>query len=804
MMRPSYSDVGWSLRLPGVLFCAVFSAIAWTVTPLPAASPSQPSVRTTVQRTSIDRDADLVRALISQGRFEDAKTVCQIQQRNHSKTSSAHALATARLTAVLMEQQIATGKFDAAAVATACEPVDQLLRSYPDHPRSLFLKESKLSASRTAIQMAVAVAAVNLNDQSNGLSVMSRLTRLTRDTESLMDQIRQTRAQSSEADDSIVAQDLDRLEQDLLVAVVSMSLLQTELFPPDSTDAIAAATATIEAAIAAGEKLPRDSLAANEIQRMEITAKLRSGDPTLAFQQLERLLNQSKTKPTSPLLALQVEILLALDQVSDVAALLRGYEQIGSTGGPASIHMDLAKLLFHLHTNDLSAASVWIIELEERHGVYARRRGEAIAISKLDRVETQDAGLSADSDLSPVALIETRGRELIRSGDFEAGARLLARAARSSMGPDRTFPNAMTAAAAFQKAGLTAEASRVLIEISTHHPDASNAAPVHLQAIVLLTQGTSSIATETIQTHLRQHLQLWPDSESTDTAAKWLIRILDSQGRMLESARVSSVVARARQTPQWIETMEEKWSAVFLNSDSFDEDLRISRQAMEAILPDQSVPKIAVATRSMAAAFFDPRVLDRLPKKSADEFDWVDPILCFRRNHATAVSVEDLKVMDRRVRRRLIRDGQRDRSVRKSVAALLLKWQPAETQPSEESMPTEPAIIQLWMGNVDAAIKWVEDWRRNEGSAADLSQVATLFQSVSAKSANAYSIQLWDRLAAGSQIGSRRWHQAKLAAIRALHQSGEHAEASRRARYILLPTNNLSDQQRGMYQDLVR
>jgi hypothetical protein len=303
---------------------------------------------------------------------------------------------------------------------------------------------------------------------------------------------------------------------------------------------------------------------------------------------------------------------------------------------------------------------------------------------------------------------------------------------------------------------------------------------------------------------LRQHLQLWPDSESTDTAAKWLIRILDSQGRMLESARVSSVVARARQTPQWIETMEEKWSAVFLNSDSFDEDLRISRQAMEAILPDQSVPKIAVATRSMAAAFFDPRVLDRLPKKSADEFDWVDPILCFRRNHATAVSVEDLKVMDRRVRRRLIRDGQRDRSVRKSVAALLLKWQPAETQPSEESMPTEPAIIQLWMGNVDAAIKWVEDWRRNEGSAADLSQVATLFQSVSAKSANAYSIQLWDRLAAGSQIGSRRWHQAKLAAIRALHQSGEHAEASRRARYILLTTNNLSDQQRGMYQDLVR
>lgn len=808
--------VGYRVGLVGVLFCMIAMG---PMVRLPAESPVrgqiqrpvQNPVQNPVQRASGDRDADLIDALLSKGRFEDAKVICRIQQASHQKTSSNHALATARLTAVLMEQQIAMGKFDSAAVAIACEPVDQLLGAYPEHSRRLFLETSKLSASQAAIQMAVAVAAINLNDSSNALAVTARLTRSTRLTESLMEQVRQASADDSNRSDSnrsdsSIASDLVRLEQELLVATVSMSLLQTELFPPESTDAIAAATTAMEAAIAAREKLPSQSLAVQETQRMEIVAMLRSGNLKLAFEHLQRLLEQTETEITPSLTAVRIETLLALDRTQDAMSLLRSHQQNPVSNRAASIDIDLAQLKFYLHTGDMSAASNWMVELEERHGVYARRRAEAIAISKLDRLETNqvDSVSPEKMDASPIALIETRGRQLIRSGDLQAGAKLLARAAQSSASADQSFPIAMTAAAAFQKSGLPREASGVLTDVAIRYPDASQSSSIHLQATVMLTQGPAPANAQAIQSRLEEHLRTWPESETADTAASWLIRILDSQGRSLESAQVATTVARARRTPQWITTMNEKWATIFLNSDSFDQDLQISRQAIKSIAADPIDPSIVAAVRTLAAIGFDPRALDSVPEQSAGEPDWVESILRFRRDSATAVSLESLRSMDPLVRRRLIRDGRRNPGVRRSVASLLQKLEPIRLETDRGSTPLEPAIIQLWLGNVDASIQWVESWRQNQPSVADLIDAATIFQDASSVDANAYAVQLWDRLAAGSKVGSPQWHRAKTAAIQALHQSGENDEAAKRAQYILLTTQDLSAQQRQTYQDLAR
>lgn len=812
MMDRMLPCVGYRVRLVGVLFCMIAMG---RIVRLPAESPVrgqiQRPVQNPVQRASGDRDDDLIDALLSKGRFEDAKVICRIQQASHQKNSSNHALATTRLTAVLMEQQIAMGKFDSAAVAIACEPVDQLLGAYPEHSRRLFLEASKLSASQAAIQMAVAVAAINLNDSSNALAVTARLTRSTRLTESLMERVRQASADDSNRSDSnrsdsSIASDLVRLEQELLVATVSMSLLQTELFPPESTDAIAAATTAMEAAIAAREKLPSQSLAVQETQRMEIVAMLRSGNPKLAFEHLERMLEQTETEITPSLTAVRIETLLALDRTQDAMSLLRSHQQNPVSNRAASIDIDLAQLKFYLHTGDMSAASNWMVELEERHGVYARRRAEAIAISKLDRLETNqlDSVSPEKLDSSPIALIETRGRQLIRSGDLQAGAKLLARAAQSSASADQSFPIAMTAAAAFQKSGLPREASGVLTDVAIRYPDASQSSSIHLQATVMLTQGPAPANTQAIQTRLEEHLRTWPESETVDTAASWLIRILDSQGRSLESAQVATTAARARRTPQWITTMNEKWSAIFLNSDSFDQDLQISRQAIKTIAVDPIEPSIVAAVRTLAAIGFDPRALQSVPEQSADEPDWVESILRFRRDSATAVSLESLRSMDPLVRRRLIRDGQRKPGVRRSVASLLQKLEPIGLEPDRGSTPLEPAIIQLWIGNVDGSIQWVESWRQNQPSVDGLIEAATIFQDASSVDANAYAVQLWDRLAAGSKLGSLQWHRAKTAAIQALHQSGKNDEASKRAHYILLTTQDLSAQQRQTYQDLAR
>jgi hypothetical protein len=751
-------------------------------------SASQVIAQVPVRRQTADRDADLIHALVSEQRFDDASSVCRLKLSQHQKTSDQYALAITRIAKIDIAKQIAAGAFDVAAVASANQSIDQLLSEYPDHQRKLFLEAAKISVRQMAVQMDVAAAAIDNTKESESFPVTARLTRLTRDTDSLIDRV----GQSIPTDDTRL-KDQQRLEQELLVAAVSMALMQTELFAPASPDAIAAATAAIQAAEQAQLKLPPDTQAASEIQRMRITAVLRSGDAELALAELRPLLDRPKQSYSLNLQALQIEILLALGQIKDAGRLLRAYDDLSSNQSVSSLPMDLARLRHFLANDQADAAANWIAKMDQRYGAYARRVAEAIVLSTLapSQLETSAASTS-------VVLIETRGRELIRDGKLGEGGRLLARAADLQTDPKRAFEIGMTAAAALQKAGLFKAGSLTISALAQKHPGFHQAPSLDLQAIVMLTLGSLPARENEIESRLRQHLNTWPESDVSTSARQWLIQLLVGRNSLTDAAIVATSFTPSQINASSVNVMISHWEAAFDGADDDGLPAEIAKEASDAIGKFNSHSLVVAAHRQLAARYFDRSSLHLIPGKEAvdpdDEPAWVEQVLAFRRDGNLDPELRRLNQHVDDVRRRLIKDGRHNPGIRRRIADLVASWS------SEAIQPIDQAIIQLWSGNVDDAIEIIELNLKTGDQKELLVAAATVMGDSGNKIAIDAAISWWDQLAAGSASGSPTWHRGKMASIDLLYRSGRKDEAVKRAGFILLTVANLTSAQKTTYQ----
>ncbi len=81
-----------------------------------------------------------------------------------------------------------------------------------------------------------------------------------------------------------------------------------------------------------------------------------------------------------------------------------------------------------------------------------------------------------------------------------------------------------------------------------------------------------------------------------------------------------------------------------------------------------------------------------------------------------------------------------------------------------------------------------------------MKQAAELLGSLDSSKSRQSAIEFWDQLAAGTAQGSRTWHEAKLAAIGLLRQTGKKEDAQRRANYILLTTPNIDAAWKQQYE----
>ncbi len=747
-----------------------------------------------VQRQTVDRDHDLIADLISVGRFENALQVCNQRIERVDPTSDGAAKWAIRHSQVLAAKQLSDQVFGETEIAAATRPVDQLLASYPKHNRALFLQAQRIRVRGQASLHQVVRASISSGEEL-GITAAKELVRVVTATRSLNRQIAEHRSvlhrdpkQVSGLSITGLDYDLSRLGQSLSVDLVSMTLAQTDLFPPGSEDRIAAATSAEQAAEDAIKEIAADVPARTEIQRLRVESILRAGQPSRALSEFERLFDAKPQRLSSRFQSLLITIQVEMGQQQPAATLLREYYGDDPDQSDRSIEMDLARLEYLLRFYPEQVGR-WFDSIERRGGKYARRRAESIALARIGSKET-------DSKLGP-ALLAAEGRECLRNGDPVRAGELLFAAAKADTDGDRALQHATQSAAAFASVRELTLAAKSLVDTAIANQESAGAPAAHLQGTYMLRAGDA----ERVEQLLRTQIERWPKGVPAKSARGWLYKLLGEQQRFLEAAEAASNIPAADLVESEVAMIADAWRTAFHESED-DSLLNHSARFQKSIKPLLENRLMKDRYAQIAVMLVDRDHLAGLPAGS-DQDPFLGALLRFRQGGVIAAALQRIPndfatndfVTD--ARWRLIRDGRELPQLRESIAQLIQQW-------SNESEPTfESAELSLWSGQVDQSVAMLRSLIKASGNDADVTiESANLLGFSDHPDAIAEAIRYWDIVAAGTRTGSGMWHQSKLAAIDLLRKSGNHAEANKRAKYILLTTPRLDEQQKRLYQSV--
>ena len=744
-----------------------------------------------VGRASGDRESDLISALLSANRFEDAIKVCSRHLRGADPERDAIAKWSIEHCRVLVAQQMATNSFNDRELAQVQSPTNTLLKSYPNHPRTLFLEAENTAALRQAARHTVLKASINSGDAALNDRAVRRLLHGTEQTKLLAKRIAEQRSvldTRSPRPYGLVS-DLLRLEQEQTVAAVSLALMQTELAPPASVDQIAAANQAEKAAQNAIARLPVGTTARREVERLRVEAILRSGQKDRAESEFPKMARAYGSRPPAVVVALQVRLDIEQQRYGIAQKRLASFYGSDPSKAPTSIEMDLAQLRFLMRNPSQGNVGQWLDVIEQRGGAFARRRAEAISLASVRSTDRE-----SPESIDP-SIIAAQGQQWLRRGDAERAGRLLAAAAVAERDPDRAVQRSSEAAAVMLSAKQPDQAAQLLAEISVRNKVAEKASAAHLQAAVIM--ASNSGAATQIQQILRDHLSLWPEQESANSARSWLIRILESQQRLVEAAEAATMLSSEHANDDQIQLAISKWNLAFRESN--DRKTLSSRfvQAFEPLIENESVEtQFALA----AAMIVDRQTLNQIKSSHENaEPTFLSEMFAFRtadQSHP-AVRLPPQELAPNAIQI-LMADGQIETSRRLSIANLIESWKMGDTDPLDQ------AERLLWQNRTGEAIGLVTNLVGKDAATDTLKRAARFLGVSSEVPARELSIELWDRLAAGSQPGSTTWHEAKLGAIRLLSKSGQTEASSKRAKYVLLTRKDLSVDLLKQYQAYVR
>ncbi|EMI16759.1 signal peptide protein, partial [Rhodopirellula maiorica SM1] len=651
--------------------------------------------QTPVARVSSDRDADLISELIRRGDFDTAQRLIRRGLQSVTPNSDSYARQTIWLSELETAQRQTIDNFSDEDILAAQKPIDELITAYPEHPRRLFLRSQRIAVELAAAEHDLLSIMVNPGDTDRGERALRRLTDAAAKSESLSKAVAEekTRLNSqTNMSPSVMAMlgDLTRLEQETQVQIVQIKLMETELFPASSDDRLAAATAALRSADQALTRLPSDSQARNEVERLRVVALLRSEDFQRARSALSELTREVPLDSDARVRALDIQIDLHSNHHADAKKKLDAFYDKQPANAPLSIEMDLVRLESLLASDDANQNRVgdWIDSIGTRHGAYGRRRAETIAIGSL-RSQSRNGSTEGTGNQIDPSIIAAQGRQYLRDGNPLRAAQLLASAAMTETNPDLAIKRSLEAAAAFVAAKQPGDAADILAGVAKLKPAGTGAAAAHLQAVVLKTK-TKSPASE-IEVMLRTTIALWPDSEYAPQAGNWLIKLLSADKRIIEAAEIATQLGLGD-----YETALELWRQAFRESESADQSELTTqmKQAFASVLDDINVAK---QYRQFAAYFFDRDALSDLAETTTPD-DYSETLLQFRRlgTQASMLPAPPANVLPDTVAR-LMQDGRQNASLRETIANQIEGW----PEPLGDSL--ERAERQIWLGKIEDA-----------------------------------------------------------------------------------------------------
>ncbi|WP_145421534.1 hypothetical protein [Planctomycetes bacterium K23_9] len=753
-----------------------------------------------VQRQTDDRDQDLIEALITHRRFVEAKEICSSEFLRFDAKSDEAAKWAIRWSNVLVKEIESGGKFDNQSIEKCREPITTLvdrlgsLKTLDDHRRSAFLGAQTDRIRASIARQVVVAASVSPSTErrvEDASSIISQATQGFVDLAKVVDGNRasmDTKAITPE--EKAFSADLKRLHNELRIEIVSLALLQTDVFPPGSRDRTAAASRAQREADTAFKELPIDSPARLEIERLRTTAILRTGDLQLAERSLAELATKLPRPIPHRVMALRIDLDLAQGNRSKAAERLGAFYGTQPDDAPLSVEMDLARLAYLIDTRNKSVGQ-WLTSISARHGAYARRRAEAISLGNLRAKGTDDA-------IDP-AIIAAQGADWLRRGDSARAGALLAAAAKAERDDDLAINYAIKSAAAFVKAKQPAQAAATLTAVTIAHSAAKQAANAHLQAAVVLSQIQQDGAAKDVENALLQTQKTWPESDAAAKARQWVITLLARQDRLQEAAQLATSFLNDASTSQEIAATIDAWMKLVVDSNESVQAKTLSefQLAFESL---KQFPAIARGYAFAEAFLLDVNQLSdtqSIPKATNIHETFAADLAGFRRNQTVTDTLKSPPERRRDIAQwRLMRDGKLNPKHRSTIAQLISSWDAGW----EQQIP-----LLVWAGKREQA----ETLAKETAAAAD--QPAPIWKLLANTLANSQNrtdqlqgVQVWDQLAAGLPKSSVPWHEAKLGAIELLIKLGEQADAQRRAKYVLLTNSPADATLRQRYESAVK
>ncbi|MCO8124343.1 hypothetical protein NHH03_21565 [Stieleria sp. TO1_6] len=768
------------------------------------------------ERTTTDAGHDLVEQLVADQRFQDAIWVCRQSIATTTTQQIQHAKWIARLANVLADQNALTlfaGKAIelpqrlTPAIQASCQPIDALLADDPDLAWKDFLEAEKLMVRQRLLRAAIVAAVASSSADRLTDQLVPMISRLQVELTELQTTAAESRwtgttsptnsglGGSIHNSESIRSQ-YTQLSQHLLLTRVSLAVLLTELFAPESGDYQAAAADALALAKETLLGLPDGVPAKRAARALLVECLLRSGQTQSAGQEIARVAADPSIEFSPQWLALNVRYKLASGENAAAADLCESF--FGSAGDgfapralervARSVEMDFAKLqvlLAESSSDDQIAA--WLQTIEERNGAFARRRAEVLAIRRLRGAATGQNATTTPT-VNP-SLIAAQGEDWLRRDDPGQAASLLREAALAESRPELSMQYAAKSAAAAIAADDQSFAITVLRDTARKQDTSEHAAGLMMQAALLASQppqaggDDSKARLARLEELLAELSQRWPTSDSALKANAWLGDILVAQDRSLDAAGAALELLMLGHNPQQLDPVLTRWFDYLQSTDTESATTALASLAGSLDELAAETPELSADIRRASVWLFDREQFNT----QGLEFDAQDPSQLFLQQLARLRSgePETLNTADVpaqlliRARWRLQRDAERDASLQPTIGKQLLQW--------PQATPWQSAMAGLWAApNPDSidAIKQLAS--SGDDPRQSLQRGIDLLATSSSSDAQRAAVQLSDQLAASLPQRSEQWYTTKLQSIRWLSGLGETEEAGKRAAYVLL------------------
>ncbi|WP_164104264.1 hypothetical protein [Candidatus Laterigemmans baculatus] len=804
-------------------------------------------------RSTTDRDADLIAALIAAGQTEAAVEICQRHLAANSPGSAANAVWSIRLSAARVAALQAAGVDDDAAWDAAREPLEAALRGYESEPPAPWLELQRWLVSLARSHQRAMRYLANPTDAAVRDRLLTELRTTVKGLRALESRLAEIipLADNGRLETAAPAADLIHLQQTVRRRIVEALLLRADAYPAGSDDALAAAT---EAEQLAGSLLDAgtgDLESREAAVRTWAETRRRSENPQAAVE----LLNEWLAEHGSLAPETRAQLVLAELQAGNrerAAELVQAFYGDDPSAAPASTEMDLARLRFLLDgqtdsTADRQQAAAWIDQIARRSGAYARRRAET-EVLRVVRVRPSEGNAT---------LMAARAGQLLREGGEAAtlqAARLLGEASAAIEDPADGFRWGLQSAAAFAKLQRHAEASRAFATTALRWPEQPQASAVHFEAARQWSQqiaqttatpegtapegpvpeGTApadaAAAVERLEAMLVEHLRRWPATPEAEQARQWLLKLYEASQRYDRAARVVlQLPADAVAWPEALAQAGRLWRQALAATESAEARAELAREALATlgqVPPEQAaravqeanlIAALTLSREALQTAWQAPPQASTVAGDTAGagagaafandlrrlRLEAIDP-----RTVALATSnFQDSQTVIELALQRLRDDALENPEDRSRLARGMLRLVEGSGDKAVTEHPLVADALALSGQWQEAAARWErlasDPNRRDKGRRGELLRHgAEVLGSLGDPAAQRRAIEIWNRLAQGLPQGTAPWHEAKLAAARLLEKTGQREEAARLAKFVLLTQPPEDPALRAEYQRL--